>query len=235
MIGYCITSCKKDQYTNVSSQTLNTQYFPLKKGDSIIYKLDSLKYNIVTNVIDTYQYYLLQYIQDTFTDGSGRLAYKLNRLWKREPLDSWQQANVWQEQIVSNSSQTVEENIRYERLIFPIGNGISWNGNAYNNIDTNQWYNYNYVNAFKPWTGTYKSYDSTVTVNQINTASQNSSTFNYIFRIYGYEVYAANVGLVYKVFKYANYSQEQVDMNNDTTGITGYGEIMTIQYCSYHK
>lgn len=205
---------------------MDFQYFPLKKGDSIIYKVDSIKYNVVTNLIDTYQYFVLQYIQDTFTDGSGRLAYRLNRLWKREPLDSWTQAGVWQEQLVGSSAQTVEENIRYERLVFPIANGISWNGNAYNNIDTNQWYNYNYVNAFKPWSGAYKSYDSTVTIMQINTDSTSPNNFNYVYRLYGYEVYAANVGLVYKIFTYANHSSTQ---------ITGYGEIMTIQYCSYHK
>ena len=231
ILGFYFYSCKKDQTTTVPQQNMNYQYFPMKKGDSIIYKVDSFHTysNAINGAIDTTHYYVLEYVEDTFTDDQGRLAYRLNRMYRTNLLAGWTQMGVWWEQIANNTAQRVEENIRFVKLTFPPANGKAWNGNIYNTIDSENYYNYHDSLTFKPWTGDYKSYDSTVTVLQIN-------HYDPFIRIYGYEVYAANVGLVYKQFRYANYfGRDSIPFTNDTINVLGFGVRQTIYYCSYHK
>ena len=88
----------------------------------------------------------------------------------------------------SRTAQKVEENIRFTKLIFPISRGSFWNGNGFNYLAEKEYY-YDSINESS--TFGLNSFDSTVYV--IQNSNNNLLEFDE-----AYEVYAKNIGLVYK-------------------------------------
>ena len=84
----------------------------------------------------------------------------------------------------------MEENVRYIKLTFPTQNNQKWNGNALNTIGT---YTYEYKSVDTKKTVNGNVFDSTLTINQIVDS-------NLIEKKYQVEVYAKNVGMIYKRF-----------------------------------
>ena len=87
-----------------------------------------------------------------------------------------------------DASKKVEENIRFTKLVFPIKNGEYWNGNAYNDL---LFCEYTYDSIHEPYELNSFSFDSTVTVLQ-------KDLYTAVDYQNAYEVYAKNVGLIYK-------------------------------------
>src|SRR5690606_37036466 len=78
-------------------------------------------------------YQLKELLESTFIDNAGRLVYRLERFKRDSSHHEWQIADVW---MVTNTDlrlEKTEENVRILKLIFPVKEGESWDGNAYNN------------------------------------------------------------------------------------------------------
>jgi hypothetical protein len=194
-------SCKKDE--PVSSNDLGYSYFPTEIKRYIIYDVDSIVHDDFTNTIDTFKYQLKEYIDISFTDNAGRNTLRIERSVKyynpSVPYSSipWTLKNVWYANRTNTTAERVEENQRYVKLIFPVVNKKSWNGNASNTLGEKE-YVYTEVNV--PKTIGPISSDSTLSVTQ-----QNSE--NLIEKKYYVEVYAKNIGMV---------SKEIIDVQSNT-------------------
>ena len=109
--------------------------------------------------------------------------------------------------------ERTEENIKYRRLVFPVRNDLSWNGNATNIAD--EWiYQYSEVNI--PLNIGNLDFDSTLIVNQ---QDENTTLIYDYFQ----EIYAAGIGLVYKIGihwedDFTNYTKEQWDASSTKWG-----------------
>ena len=101
-------------------------------------------------------------------------------------------ADVWNATRSNVRYEKVEEDERFIRLTFPVKEGATWNGNAFNQQDA--WdYEYTDVDVARTYNGL--SFSQTARVLQID-------EFNFVQKHKAYEVYAKNVGLVYKYYKY---------------------------------
>jgi len=109
----------------------------------------------------------------------------------------------------------LEENQRFVRLIFPVNEGKSWNGNAYN---TSEPWNYNYTNVDEPYSLDLLSFSKTLTVNQRN-------NINLVDQEIAYEVYAYGVGMVYKQLTDLEYQNFQVTGVEVEMKAIGYGTL----------
>ena len=178
-----ICSCKPINYIN---ENYHSKYFPIE--------LNQEKEFLVTNINhssfgkDTVTYYLKEVISEKFLNLEGDSAYRIERFWKTDSMDNYEIKDIWVANKSLNFAQLVEENIRFTKLIFPFDVNVVWDGNAFNNQQSQE---YNIESLNIPYNGNGLSFDSSITVIQ-----------NYKSNLLEYEnskeIYVIGVGLVYK-------------------------------------
>ena len=186
-------SCAKKKIPE-SSALLGLDYYPATIGKYVIYDVDSTIYNSLTQDTTVTKYRIKEKITELFTDNEGQDALRLERFIKKynpnKSYDSiaWTIKEVWMVNANSKSIQVVEGNVRYTKLIFPIQQGASWDGNAKNTMG--EWlYTYEYID--KAETIGSKQVDKVLNVKQKNYRTLIS------YQNYN-EKYAKGIGLVYR-------------------------------------
>jgi hypothetical protein len=176
-------SCDPVEYSEVKSYD---EYFPIE--------LKNEKKFLVTNIIhnsfgkDTSSYFLKEIITESFIDLEGDTAYRIERYWKTDTIQSYNIKDVWVAKKSINSLQQIEENISYTKLIFPIDQNSFWNGNAFNNLGYQEYIVQSIHTAF---TLNNLTFDSCITINQ----HYKSNLLQYEN---SQEIYSLGLGLVYK-------------------------------------
>lgn len=182
-------SCKKE---SISSHDLDYNYFPTKTGTYVIYDVDSVYHSENDNNTDDSIYFshyqVKEVILKTFLDGENRPIQMVMRYARKNNTLDWNAKGVFTQLLTETSAFRTEENIVLHKLAFPVNDRISWNGNDGNTLEEEI---FNYEKVHTPMTLGTLAFDSTITVRQADAS-------NFIEKIYGVEVYAANVGLVYK-------------------------------------
>ena len=181
---HVLISCNKQDGTKLLD--FNYDYYPLDLNQQREYSVTDILHNSLGS--DTVVYFLKEIITQELIDQQGDIAYRLERYWKMDSLADYSLKDVWTTKKTLRTAQKVEENIRYTKLIFPISRGSFWNGNGFNYLAEKEYY-YDSINE----SSTYglNSFDSTVCI--IQNSNNNLLEFDE-----AYEVYAKNVGLVYK-------------------------------------
>jgi hypothetical protein len=189
-------SCKKETSDPVD---IGMKYYPATTGHWIVYRVDSAVWNgfyypDVTNpnFHKTYNYFIKEKNDSDYLDNQNRPTIIIGRSKKDSANTGWYQIGAWAANVTPSTVEKVEENIRFIKMIFPIAESRKWNGNAYNAMDE-QFYKYRH--CFAPYSVNDHVFDSTVTVIQ----RIDSLAF---WSWYQFEVYAANIGMVYKRYRY---------------------------------
>ena len=129
-----ISSCKPINYIN---ENYHSKYFPIE--------LNQEKEFLVTNINhssfgkDTVTYYLKEVISEKFLNLEGDSAYRIERFWKTGSIDNYEIKDIWVANKSLNFAQLVEENIRFTKLIFPFDVNVVWDGNAFNNQQSQEY------------------------------------------------------------------------------------------------
>ena len=186
-----LPSCKKDK-GNTTALPLNQHFFGLFPGNFVIYDVIEIKHDDNAMIKhDTTYYQLKTLIGDTVSDNQGRVARKFFRSKRPNMFSPWVITDLWTTIIQQNNAELVEENQRKVKLVFPITSTKFWNTNQYNALENEEAY-YDFIFQQKTINGL--SFDSTVRVEQMNER-------NLIAYKRKYEEYAANVGMIRKVYK----------------------------------
>ncbi|HNQ67269.1 MAG TPA: hypothetical protein PKN32_02740 [Bacteroidales bacterium] len=193
-----VLSCENENNNNYSVFT-GKEYFPLITGNSLIYKVTEITIDKPSEVYDTSIYYLKEITDIALLDNENDTAYRIERYTKKTLNDNWIIHSVWSAKITENTAEKVEENYRYVKIRFPVKTGYSWNGNIFNECESQE-YRTSSVNSFYQ-IGDF-AFDSCLTV-------VHDSSFSLIHKDLAYEVYAYRIGLIYKEQTYIN-SQEVV-------------------------
>lgn len=202
------------------------EYFPDSVGHYIIYRVDSIWTDDAFNRKDTYEFGLKEYVESRFLDNEDRPSQRIERYkdFNSEPYNFGSISDVWFATRTATRAEKIEENTRYVKLIFPLQNNEEWNGNAFNTLEDFN-IDYKMYNVHQPFTDTLTgmTFDSTVTVLQID------RDVVYGDRIYSLEVYAKNIGLVYK-----NYSNINVQPDTAAQDLTeDYGAAFKFHYLEH--
>ncbi len=146
-----------------------------------------------------YKYRIKEKLEDLYVDNEGRTAIKLVRYMKKyDPAVSynnmpWEVKDVWNYTKTATTLEVVEEDQRFTKLIFPVKEEATWDGNAANTIG--KWdYTYDYSDRTETVNGT--PFDAVLMVVQKDDKLQNA-----IHRQYYVEKYAKEIGLVYREIK----------------------------------
>ncbi|RMG82641.1 MAG: hypothetical protein D6707_02555 [Bacteroidetes bacterium] len=192
-------SCKKDN--NISPVNFYYDYFPVQTGFWRIYEVDSIVHDEnddFTGKIDTFHYQIKEVIAEKFIDLSGDTAYRLERFIRNNPSDKWKIKDVWYFNFYPSKIEMVEENLRLIKMIFPVKENATWDGNASN---ANPEQIYEYQNTHEPYVTDNFTFDSTATV-------LIEDYENLIEKQLSKEVYAKNIGLIHKSVINIDYQAE---------------------------
>ena len=197
------SSCKK---TTEELNVLPLQdYFPLTVGKYITYSLDSIVYytNFNTSaVVKSYQ--VKQVVDAQITDALGRPAYRILRYIRTGTTGPWTPDNTFMAVPTDNNIEYVENNLRFIKLVSPIRQDYSWQGNKYIDVSSasstlkymDGW-DYTYDSINMPAKVGALTIDNTIKVAQIDNQTSIDRTFSE-------EKYAKGIGLVYRNFLYWN-------------------------------
>ncbi len=183
------------------------EYYPLKVGKYITYRLDSTVY-ISLNTVKVVRSYIVQDKIDAIVkDNLGNDAYRIRRMM-RSNTDT----TVWSDNatflVIPSLQKTefIENNLRFIKLINPVRDFTTWQGNSQiNALDEflrfyENW-EYFYEKTGEPYRVNNLSFPETVTVNQVDEVDGTPGDKRYFYEITrSSEVYAKGVGLIYKDF-----------------------------------
>ncbi len=204
-----MASCNKQSET--FSTAALSEYFPLKTGTSLLYRLDSTVPAPFGTALIIKSYQAKDSIESTFTDNEGRLSYRIFRFIRDTAgIKPWAFAATYVATPVGNRIEYVDNNLRFIKLQQPLRDDYNFKAHSY--IDTrslnstinylDDW-DYRYQNTGMPFTIKGKTFDSTITVFQHDETTPDipfTTSIPYQQRNYGIEVYAKGVGLIYKEF-----------------------------------
>ena len=215
VVAICFVSFFSCRKVTVSTSDATRNFFPLKMGKTVTYDVDSI-YFIGANCSQVeVKSQMLYSVTDTFRDSKFRLSYIMDVFTRPYNGGIWQPSTVILITPTTDSLLYTQDGTQYIKLIFPIANGKSWLGNAYAQINNPAFaylsgWNYTYKNYDLPYNNGLVNFNNSVTVleqdqsiNYPGVDSQIAAT-----RTYAKEVYAYNVGMIYKEWRHTVYTPD---------------------------
>ncbi len=190
-----IAACKPKE---TETPGLGYDYFPLHIGKTAVYAFDSIAFDDNTKSSDTFYYELTWRVDTFFVNQSGHPVYVINQSVKDTSSGIVFNRMALFAEINPQQLVFTENELSFVKLVFPLGNVTSWNGNMYNTL-FRQTYQLRYFN--KPENGLTTAF------------VQEANNINAIEEEVRYSIYAQNIGLTTFYSKY---------LNKQTTGTSGY-------------
>lgn len=182
LINACTRPCQ-----DCTSPTIGKQFFPTEIGLFVEYDVNETETNLGRPAV-VRQYQLKEVVVEQYTDATGDRTYRIARFRRDLEGQRWQPDSTITLRFKIDHAIRNENGRDFVKMVFPVAEKTTWNGNIYNNLGEDL---YELKNVNKPFKVGMTSFGQTATIIQ-----QNDSTLvNQDKRI---EVYAANVGLVYR-------------------------------------
>lgn len=198
------------------------EYFPLEEGNYVIYQVEKTQYSVADDPIQV-SYYLKELCSKPYIDGAGNEIYKIERYKKTSLQQNWKIDSVWTAYRPLDKAVKVENNIAFVKMVFPVSNGNKWNGNLLNTLSAENYKASTNTNSLKI---NNLIFDKSLTVTQ----KYDSSLVSLDKR---QEIYAPNIGLVYKETSNLEYCQSSQDCIGK--GIIDSGQKLVMKIVSYGK
>ena len=207
-LSFSLTKCNKKE--TLSSPALS-DYYPLKLGKYIVYRVDSTVTTQFGVSLEVHSYLFKDSVADEITDNLGRKAYRIYRkITDTNGIAPYQSiATMMTVPVGTDWIEHIENNLRYMKLRWPIRDGMEWKGNSFIEVSSlnspNQYladWNYTYQNIGQPYMVNQTTFDTTITVIQRDETIPEGPFDPEVYkqRNYSIEVYAKDVGLIYKEF-----------------------------------
>ncbi len=198
-------ACKEDGSDQLE---LGYDYFPLEVGNYIVYKVDSTIYSAFAGTVDSSTVYLKELVESSFIDNEGRESYRI-MLYFKSSLDSnvaWNEFKAYASTITDLRAEKVEDNLRFIKLAFPVRNDQTWDGHRFIDPAADTIFEANNALYLGDWTYRYANVNEAANLSVYGSALEFDSTItvyergdsNLIEYYAGKEVYAKNVGLVFR-------------------------------------
>jgi hypothetical protein len=195
VLSVFIVSCESD--TPLEPE-MGFDYFPLKVGNFQIYEV--VQTDIVNNVATESTYELRAVVSDSAKNNNGSITYTIIREKRVNPSADWQPFETWSAKLANNKLIQNESNILFVKLLFPPSLNLSWDGNEFNNLPDNG-------NLFNDSKSEKYIISDVSDITSLSNGYQVANTITVTQNAYNdiptgkdqrSEIYAKNVGLVYK-------------------------------------
>ena len=177
-----------DSEIEIDPEETGDAFYPLSTGDYREYKVRQINYSILANP-DTITYFLKEEAGDSYINQRGTTTFTLNRYKRSNDTLSWEIDSVWTVMKSQTNVVVRENNISYTKLIFPVLDQKQWDGNAFNIYEEEL---YTYEATYQPFIIGNNEYNPTLKVIQ----AYNPDSI--VMKDIRSEIYAENIGLIYK-------------------------------------
>lgn len=199
-----LISCEKE-IIPADEVELGKNYFPLSVGHYVEYHVDSIVYNDFTQTTDTFSMEFRDEISSSFTDNENRASWVVDRYVRQDSTYAWTENMTYFVSSTSFRLESIENNLRFIRLVFPVKLNTKWYGNAYIPASFNnelKWFlgwEYKYVDVSEPFNTGYLNVENSVAVEQVdNTEGAPDNANEFSARTFAKEVYGQEIGLIYR-------------------------------------
>ena len=195
---FAFVSCDKKEDTQANEYYTGKEYFPLRTGDTLIYKITEIRIDKESDVNDTVEYFVMETVESTFVDNNGDIAYRIEEYHKNLYDEQWIIHKVFSAKVTQNTAEKYKDNIKVIKLKFPIKLNYQWDGNIYNeyritkereNTGNGKDSLFNITKINHKYENEFIKLDSCLTVTQYYNESL-------IGKNLVYEIYSAGIGLV---------------------------------------
>ena len=177
-------SCQKEEPCGCVPPPISGREFVyLYSKISIVYDVQQTQYALTQSpVTKTYQ------LKEDATMGVDGKNISIERYRRENDTQKWTIDSVFSAKKELDKVLRTENNVTFVKLIFPVSEGLKWNGNAYNSLGNDT---YELKKLFQPFQTNGQNFNRTLTVIQ-----QNDSTLVDLKR--RMEVYAEGIGMIYQ-------------------------------------
>lgn len=197
-----LSSCGSDESDNIP--VLGFEYFPLQKGFYQIYDVEETVYSEVS-LPEKEIFQLLTEVADSFPNEKGTTTYVIRRSTRVNENAPWALLDTWSARMEEDELVINEGNIPFVKLAIPLKSGRTWDGNKYNTQKEDVYK----VKAIE------KSYEvNNRSFNNIVIIEQEHEDDPIVFTDLREEVYAEDVGLVYKEVTQLHYCTKEFCLND---------------------
>ena len=191
-VAIAVISCDSSD-ENLPIESSN-DYFPLRQGNFQIFDVTDIEYTL--GVPETLRYELKTSVVDSFPNQDGNYTYVIQRSKRNEGAAEFSYLDTWSARTDSREAVMNEENTTFFKIKFPVAKNDEWDGNLYNTMGEDTYTMEEVATSFNA-NGT--SYDDCIVVNQ------NDNQDFVVTLDQRKELYARNIGLVYKEVRVLNY------------------------------
>ncbi|HEY0743082.1 MAG TPA: hypothetical protein VGD40_16555 [Chryseosolibacter sp.] len=184
--------CGEDEFTPTDR---GTDFYPLQVGSIWTYAVEETVYSEVA-APQNRSYQLRLTVSDSIKNAAGTYTYVVLRTKKNEGESIWTSLDTWSVRKDDREVIVTEGNTAFKKLMFPVREQLTWNGNEYNTLGEDE-YVFHTVDLTEPING--MTFDHTIRVEQ-----ENNGDF-IVFLDERDEVYAKGVGLVKRSLRQLNY------------------------------
>ena len=185
--------------TNASCS--GTGFYPLSIGYFIIYNVEEIEHSELGED-DTINYQVKEVLVDTFSDLANQQAYRVERFKRADETANWALDSIWTVRDEGQRLVKIENNTPFVKLVCPLAEELSWDGNMLNGLEEQA---YVVQDLQQTFTTTNGLFDNSVTIVQ---KADTNSILNRDFRV---EVFAKDVGLIYKKLEFFRYCDDSND------------------------
>ena len=179
---------------------LGYNYFPLNIGDYRTYQVNQITYSLFAPT-DTAQFLRKELVVDTFQT-QNETNFVLHLFSRRSDQDPWELDSVWTARRTQNHAIVVENNIPFVKMVFPVRENKTWDGNLFNAQPMDE-YEITEIGGFlETPAGNF---------NNLLTIFENNDPDTLIFQDIRQAVYAGDVGLIYQKSSILNYCNTDPD------------------------
>lgn len=207
--GLSLTACRNND--DVSPiPVAGTDYFPLKLGQYILYDVDSIYWNSELREEVPVRWQFRYDVTDTFRNENGELTFTIDIRKRKASTTRFQLEDVIHVTPLENRIDLKHNGLHYIAFKMPVEESTEWDGlsivrenpdiaGRYPEFSSDQW-NYHYSNIGVPYDNGILYWSKSVTLHQINdvVGDPNVDTTAHAHHFYGKEIYAYDVGMVYK-------------------------------------
>jgi len=179
------TSCEQEP-----APQFHFEYFGLQEGRYVIYDVVEVEHDDAIQIHETTTYQLKTVWGAEYIDNEGRSAREFKRYKRDTPTDPWVYTDLWTGVYDGIRAELTEENQRIIKLVLAPTLLKQWNANTFNTMPETDCY---YRDIHDDTIINNVQFDSTLVV-------EIDEFISLIDTVHNYEIYAKDVGLIYKHF-----------------------------------
>ena len=180
-----LLACSKEEEQPVVSW--ENDYYPIKIGWWISYQVEEITIDKESAVNDTLRYQIKNVIADCIEENTNYKSYRVEEYKRTSSKNEWQHYRNWELKHYSKSIHIIKNNIEIISLINPVRLNDTWDGNAYNSEEKEEY--------------KLKSIKDSLLNKKTRKIAQveHDNMENLIEKIYAIDEFAKDIGLVKKV------------------------------------